>query len=39
MQFADMCIGAVARSYRDREEGGRWVRMLRPRIEDIWQFR
>lgn len=39
MQLADMCIGAVARSYRDRAEGSRWLRMLRPRIADIWQFR
>jgi len=39
MQLADMCVGAVARSFRKSEERGRWVRMLRPRVEDIWQFR
>jgi hypothetical protein len=39
MQLADMCIGAIARSYRDRAEGNRWLRILRPRIEDIWEFR
>jgi hypothetical protein len=38
-QLADMCIGAIARSARDRKDGRRWLNMLRPRIENIWQFR
>lgn len=39
IQLADMCCGAIARSYRtDREDSARWHRMLAPRIEDIWDF-
>lgn len=38
-QLADMCIGAIARSARDRKDGHRWIDMLRPRIENIWHFR
>lgn len=38
-QLADMCIGAIARSARDRKDGRRWLDMLRPRIENIWHFR
>lgn len=40
VQLADMCAGAIARSYRpDRPDRLRWWRMLRPRIDDIWDFR
>jgi hypothetical protein len=40
VQLADMCAGAIARSYRpDRTDRARWRRMLRPRIDDIWDFR
>lgn len=40
VQLADMCAGAVARSYRtDRKGADRWRRMLRPRINDVWNFR
>ncbi|HLI12340.1 MAG TPA: DUF3800 domain-containing protein [Alphaproteobacteria bacterium] len=40
VQLADMCCGAIARSYRqDRGDPGRWRRMLRPRIDDVWEFR
>ena len=39
VQLADMCCGAIARSYRtDRKDCNRWRRMLRPRIEDVWVF-
>jgi Protein of unknown function (DUF3800) len=38
VQLADMCVGAVARAYRDTENGRRWLRMLKPRIQDIWEF-
>lgn len=39
-QLADMCVGAVARSYReDREERTRWSAMLAPRIKNVWTFR
>ena len=39
VQLADMCCGAIARSYRtDRKDPDRWRRMLRPHIEDVWQF-
>ena len=40
VQLADMCVGAIARSYRsDRKDASRWRRMLQPRINDIWEFR
>jgi hypothetical protein len=39
VQLADMCAGAIARSYRnDREDAGRWRGILRPKIEDVWEF-
>ncbi len=40
VQLADMCVGAIARSYRkDRAKHDRWREMLRLRIEDVWNFR
>jgi len=40
IQLADMCVGAIARSYRtDRTDARRWREMLRPRIDDVWDFR
>jgi hypothetical protein len=39
VQLADMCAGAIARSYRvDRPDHRRWGEMLRPRINDVWDF-
>jgi hypothetical protein len=39
-QLADMCVGAIARSYRDnRPDPSRWRNQLRPRIADVWDFR
>lgn len=39
VQLADMCVGAIARSYRtDRSNAGRWRQMLRRRINDVWEF-
>jgi len=39
VQLADMCVGAIARSYRtDRKDAKRWRQMLGPRINDIWDF-
>jgi hypothetical protein len=37
-QLADMCVGAIARSYRDRPEPNRWRSALRLRIQDVWEF-
>jgi hypothetical protein len=40
VQLADMCAGAIARSYRtDRGNAARWRQMIGPRIEDVWEFR
>jgi hypothetical protein len=39
IQLADMCVGAVARAFRSPGQGDRWLRMLEPRTEEIWQFR
>lgn len=39
MQLADMSIGAIARSYRERPDAARWRNMLRSRIENVWMFR
>lgn len=39
VQLADMCAGAVARSYREeRSDAARWRKMLGKKIEDIWEF-
>jgi hypothetical protein len=39
IQLADMCAGAIARSFRtDRKDGDRWRNMLRPRLDDVWRF-
>jgi hypothetical protein len=39
IQLADMCVGAIARSYRaDRGTPVRWREMLRPRIGNVWEF-
>lgn len=39
IQLADMCAGAIARSYRsDRAHRLRWRRKLSRRIDDIWEF-
>lgn len=40
IQLADMCAGAIARSYRiDRANAARWRRALAPRIQNVWEFR
>jgi len=40
VQLADMCAGAIARSFReDRDDRGRWFKMLAPVVEDVWPFR
>jgi hypothetical protein len=40
LQLADMCAGAIARSYRtDRPTPARWRNILAPRIEDVWEFK
>jgi hypothetical protein len=38
MQLADMCIGAITRAERERENRDRWKRMLAPRIGNVWHF-
>lgn len=39
VQLADMCAGAIARSYRtDRKHAARWRQMLGPRIDKVWEF-
>lgn len=40
VQLADMCAGAIARSYKkDRADAARWRGMLASKIEDVWEFR
>jgi hypothetical protein len=40
VQLADMCVGAIARSYRDdRKDNDRWRKMLRSKIDDVWDFK
>ena len=40
VQLADMCVGAIARSYRkDRRDADRWRRMLRKRLNNVWDFK
>jgi hypothetical protein len=39
VQLADMCAGAIARSFRkDRDDPKRWRGILAPKIEDVWEF-
>jgi hypothetical protein len=39
IQLADMCAGAVARSFRvDKDDRFRWRRMLGQKVEDVWEF-
>jgi hypothetical protein len=39
VQLADMCAGAIARSYRkDRQGPTRWREMLGKRIDNVWDF-
>ena len=36
VQLADMCVGAIARAQRpDRIDSGRWLKILKPKIENI----
>jgi len=40
VQLADMCAGAIARSYRiERRNQFRWRRMLSAQIRDVWEFK
>lgn len=43
VQMADMCAGAIARSYKedDRQNAGRWRQMLarNGQISDVWEFK
>jgi len=40
IQLADMCAGAIARSYkRDKDDASQWRTMLGRKIEDVWDFR
>jgi hypothetical protein len=40
VQLADMCAGAIARSYKEgtRDECWRWRDLLRRKLEDVWEF-
>ncbi len=40
LQLADMCVGAIARSYRtDRPNADRWRRMIASKLDDVWEFK
>ena len=40
VQLADMCVGAIARSYKaDRADALRWRGMIRTKIADVWEFK
>lgn len=40
VQLADMCVGAIARSYRmNRKEAARWRTMLGKRLDNVWEFK
>lgn len=39
VQLADMCVGAIARSYRtDRLDCYKWRNRLKKHIDDVWDF-
>jgi len=40
IQLANMCVGAIARSYTSNsQDSERWRRMLENKIDDIWDFK
>ena len=40
VQMADMCTGAIARSYKsNRTDAYRWRKMLATKIDDVWDFK
>lgn len=40
VQLSDMCIGAIARSFRTaRKDRNRWRAMLATKIDDVWEFK
>lgn len=40
LQLADMCVGAIARSYRrDRDDATRWRQQIASKIDDVWEFK
>ncbi len=40
VQLADMCVGAIARSYRtDRTDCDKWRKRLAEHINDVWGFK
>jgi hypothetical protein len=40
VQLADMCAGAIARSYKtEKSDARRWRDMLQSKIEDVWPFK
>lgn len=40
LQLADMCTGAIARSYSlDRKDAFRWRAMIAQEIDDVWEFK
>ena len=40
LQLADICVGAIARSYRtDRNNHRRWRDMVAEKIDDIWEYK
>jgi hypothetical protein len=40
VQLADMCVGAIARSYKqERSDRLRWRNMISAKIENVWDFR
>jgi hypothetical protein len=39
VQLADMCAGAIGRSFKhDRSDRNRWRNMLGRKIEHVWEF-
>jgi Protein of unknown function (DUF3800) len=39
VQLADMAVGAVARSYKEKPDANRWRLMLSNKIKNCWEFR
>jgi len=40
VQLSDMCVGAIARSFRvERKDRDRWRDMLQSKIDDVWEFK
>jgi hypothetical protein len=39
IQLADLSAGSIHREVQDKRDAAEYMRVLRPRIEEVWDFR